>query len=56
MLNLIAWPPPSTETTENEVIDEKRDELLESPSSMAIELISRENEGAITDMMAIKPR
>ncbi|KAL9974561.1 hypothetical protein ACROYT_G011611 [Oculina patagonica] len=54
MLNLNAWPPPSTQTMGNEVIDEKRDELLESPSSLVIELISRENEGAITDVTALK--
>lgn len=56
MLNLNAWSPPSTQTMRNEVIDEKRDELLESPSSLVIELVSRENEGAITDVTALKQR
>lgn len=56
MLNLNAWMPPSTQSTGNDVMDEKRDELLASPSSLIIELISRENEGDITDVTALKQR
>jgi len=40
---------------ENEVIDDNRDELLESPSSLIIELISNEN-GVKTGLTALDQR
>jgi len=40
---------------ESEVIDDNRDELLESPSSLIIELISNEN-GVKTDLTALEQR
>ena len=41
---------------ENEVIDDNRDELLESPSSLIIELISNENEAVKTELTALEQR
>ena len=56
MLNLNDWSPLSTRPVENEVIDDDRNELLESPSSLIIELISNENEAVKTDLTALEQR
>ena len=56
MLNLNDWTPPSTRPLENEVIDDNREELLESPTSLVIELISNENEAIKTDITALEQR
>jgi len=41
---------------QSDVIDENRDEMLGSPSSLVIELISLENEAIKTDVAALKDR
>jgi len=41
---------------QSDVIDEYRDEMLGSPSSLAIEVISLENEAIKTDVTALKDR
>lgn len=41
---------------QSEVIDEDREEVLQSPSSLAIELISLENEAVNTDVTAFEER
>ena len=41
---------------QSEVIDEVGEERLQSPSSLAIELISLENEAVNTDVTALKER
>ena len=42
--------------TQSEVIDEVREEISQSPSSLAIELISLENEAVNTDVIAFEER
>ena len=44
------------ERKQSEVIDEDREEILQSPSSLAIELISLENEAVNTDVTALEER
>lgn len=57
MLNLNEWSPPSAaQPMEHDVVDENRNEMLESPSSLVIDLIARENEGVKTDVTTLKPR
>lgn len=56
MLNLNDWSPPSTPPWENEVTDDNRNELLESPSSLIIDVISNENEAFKTDLTALEQR
>ncbi|KAJ7382336.1 hypothetical protein OS493_035613 [Desmophyllum pertusum] len=41
---------------EHEVVAENRNEMLESPSSLVIDLIARENESVKTDVTTLKPR
>lgn len=57
MLNLNDWSPPSAaQPMEHEVVAENRNEMLESPSSLVIDLIARENESVKTDVTTLKPR
>lgn len=58
MLNLNDWTSSIAQPTETEVmhVDEERDKMLASPSSLVIELISRVNEENKTGVTDLKIR